>query len=157
MLAAMNALGPSRSYSPHPVMTSPSSMRPDKRQPSECCVIRKFSGMYSPRTPLLLPQSSTPRPWRIDAVRGASTPSGWGPEADRRRKPLTSWATERSRDRAEQQRKNKRSQRCLRERPIGSERLLEDRQTRHQSRRQRRLARSVRIDASGATITLRHY
>ena len=48
MPAVMKALGPSRSYSPHPVSTSPKSNSPDSRQPLACSPSKKFSGMYSP-------------------------------------------------------------------------------------------------------------
>ena len=42
MPAVMKALGPSRSYSPHPVSTSPKSIRPDSRQPSASLAQQKI-------------------------------------------------------------------------------------------------------------------
>ena len=44
----MKALGPSRSYSALPVITSPKSISPESRQFPSSQLSRKFSGMYSP-------------------------------------------------------------------------------------------------------------
>lgn len=46
--SVMKLLGPSRSYSLPPVMTSPKSISPESRQPLESWLKRKFSGIYSP-------------------------------------------------------------------------------------------------------------